>query len=384
VRFARYYEHLADGFLRKDREAEQNIMFFSVQLFTVPTIATLLVRDYNLLSTILSILRNFFTSNSTLRGSAGTAVTLPKGDLNSLNCDSDAFKNRRYFHIFYDLKYILSTDGVRQIASKFQNYVPEILNLMSVFQGMDSSVRALDVHVEYESDTWVNAFNLSLQLAKNLKLMADGIAQEPQDVPRLLSAIEHGILRIADIAKAQHPRLEFHGSRVLPDENVDYPTIQYDVASARVSFHHPLHWFVAHLFGKMTHVKEPENGALPGQCLHDAIMANIPGESLQINGQTMTKRVFVLTSLLEYPLRVWVMLAQIRAGLWVRNGYIIKHQVMPTAGLFLWKRSTLKMFPLGIQLQRSVISRRFLRHGSLADTSSCIIYGRRAVSAHAG
>ena len=60
--FAAVYSCVVDTHLLVDREAETSIKYFALQLFTVPSVASHIVRYHDLVTHLLDIIINFFTN----------------------------------------------------------------------------------------------------------------------------------------------------------------------------------------------------------------------------------------------------------------------------------------------------------------------------------
>ncbi|CAG8465516.1 1191_t:CDS:10 [Ambispora leptoticha] len=366
IRFVRNYMKLVDAFLTQDREPEHSIILFTVQLFTVPTIATILVKNYNFLSTIFTILRNFFIANQI--DGLGNIESNAK-----LNCESDSFKNRRYFHIFCDLRYIIGMESVRKIVSRNSDNLQEYLDLIGLFQGMNPNIRATQQHVEYESDSWMNAFNVTLQLAKSCRqfsscyisdtqLLTEAIrkvlwkiylwssrrdikseneeekmdvtSDNAQEIETSVNRIRghtqqthdiwSSVLNYPDNRKLELRQQEFH--EISFPSNPYIPTfkvVKFNVASQPVSFHHPLHWFLGEL---LEHIELLNDEALVqhGWDSFQDMMMSFDVE----NDEGIDKAKEKILEIFDYPLRVLVLLVQIRSGLWVRNGFGIRGQCL--------------------------------------------------------
>ncbi|CAG8576647.1 181_t:CDS:2 [Paraglomus brasilianum] len=347
VRFARNYRDLVEAFLTKDREPEHSIILFSIQLFTVPTIATMLVNQYNFPSTIFAILHTFFTKDK-----IGGMESIDRKA--RISCESDAFKNRRYFHIFYDLKYVITPSLTQRAIPEHPQYLKLYLDLIMLFQGMNPNIRATQQHVEYENDSWIHAFNLTLQMAKSCRQMSecynvdsrvlihtirqvlvkmyewiltrgDGKNDEKKIAAWLRKAKKYGI--IDKISHGEHnddliaKSEDFHTIRFgSHPKHLEFKVVKFDVASEPVSFHNPLHWFLAELLESI-------------KLLDDTILAHNSLPTFK-NMMLSSTEVSEITDLdvrrlqlaFDYPLRVLVLLIQIRAGIWVRNGFGIRGQ----------------------------------------------------------
>ncbi|CAG8556007.1 52_t:CDS:10, partial [Ambispora gerdemannii] len=359
IRFVRNYMKLVDAFLTQDREPEHSIILFTVQFFTVPTIATTLVKNYNFLSTIFTILRDFFIANQ-ING-LGNIESNAK-----LNCESDSFKNRRYFHIFCDLRYIIGMANVRKIVPKSPYNLQEYLDLIGLFQGMNPNIRAAQQHVEYENDSWMNAFNVTLQLAKSCRQFSSCYVSDTRlltDTIRIVlrkiylwssrrdiknenegEKMNETSLRGTHIQQSrdtwssvfQYPETnndnrkvglrqqEFH--EVGFPSNPYIPTfkvVKFNVTSQPVSFHHPLHWFLGEL---LEHI-ELLNDETLRQHGWDSFQNMILSFDVE-NDEDIDRAKEKILEIFDYPLRVLVLLVQIRSGLWVRNGFGIRGQCL--------------------------------------------------------
>ncbi|RIA96511.1 hypothetical protein C1645_707932 [Glomus cerebriforme] len=371
IRFACNYVNLAKAFLTPDREPEHSIILFSVQLFTVPTISTILVTQYKFLTTIFTILHTFFTSNT-------VGEDLDSIDPNAkIDCDSEAFKNRRYFHVFQDLRYIISNDAVKSAVPKNPHYLQQYLNLIALFHGMNPNVRATQQHVEYENDSWVNAFNVTLQIAKSCRQFSECYTGNTRT---LCVTIRKVLIKLYELCSRRNINEEDEGDKMDETSDVQHETpyhpsvwgnstpgsygpfakfsdegnedkdsnlslresdfhdvifpqspyslsfrvVKFEVASQPVSFHNPLHWFLAELLENVNLLddellKQHGLGSFQSMIMGFDIESN---EELGIVQHVKEK----ILGVFDYPLRVLVLLIQIRAGLWVRNGFGIRGQ----------------------------------------------------------
>jgi hypothetical protein len=177
--------HLADAFLSRDRAPETSVMHFTVQLFTTPTIAVYLAKEHRFLNTIITLLRIHFLPEATSDGDAERSIDA------HINCSSPAFTNRRFMHIFQDLRFMLSSSSARQAIGQDPRNLLNYLELLNLFQDMNPQRRAIDRHVEYESDTWINAFQVTMLLARTVQPLAQSYAQDA----RILATSLQRVLR---------------------------------------------------------------------------------------------------------------------------------------------------------------------------------------------
>ncbi|KAG2217780.1 hypothetical protein INT45_011837 [Circinella minor] len=326
-RLVRNYARLADAFLFRDREPESAIILFSVQLLTVPSVCSLLVNEYYFFGLICSTLAAFFTTDQIYYLPPNERADLPT----RLSCESKAFRTRRYFNAFHDLRYILNVDLLKPLLAQDPVYLRHYLDLVSLFQAMNPQLCQKDTHVEYESEIWVNAFNVTLQIAKCCRAFSDCYNTLPKDTPeRQVQTAQTLVRAVARILKAidswgvgpieegtmvpATTSVKFH-TVTLPYLG-DMEVIKYDISSEPVSFHHPLHWLLA--------------GVLEAASwLTDHVLEQAGWTSGFTNAITLFNSADknLLPRILDFPIRTLAFSSQIRAGVWVRNGYNIRNQV---------------------------------------------------------
>ncbi|KAJ2356827.1 E3 ubiquitin-protein ligase ubr1, partial [Coemansia sp. RSA 2618] len=363
--FARSYPRLSRAFLTQDRAPEHSVLLFSVQLFTAPTLSASLVEHHSFLYIILDVLTTFFVQPT-------PEFLRVKG---VILCDTESFRNRRYFHVFHDMRYLAGTPQVRNWVSTNHSFLRSYVGFIGLFQGMNPNCRAALQHVEFEADTWVNAFNVTLQVAKSCRQFAECYGISARDLffamrdtlRRLRESVYlmaeensssiiragqlHGYLpqtitnpvnSAGDMSDARQLDFEMHVLSTL--WGCQYRVVKYDVASCPVSFHHPLHWFMAELFQHVQHMTDERARDFGFASVRDMIFSTFDprlDRALEASAAAEGSSALPLYSasaadmaaahpdllrILDYPVRVCVVMAQIRAGLWVRNGYVIRLQ----------------------------------------------------------
>ncbi|KAK4517396.1 uncharacterized protein ATC70_000731 [Mucor velutinosus] len=331
TRFARNYPELVDAFFFKDREPENSVSTLSVQLLTVPTVASMLVKEYKFFGIVCSILENFFLTDH-------IHMILPEEYSRAqVDCSSRAIGRHRYAYTIFDLRYVMNAEQVKVEIAKNPLYLRHFLDMLYQFQEMDALKRKSDMHVEFESQSWVTAFNMTLQTSKLCRLFAGcfesseitmaeasrnlcrsiyrvlkEIAEwKPVLVPRKVGETELPETRIAIKSLAEQ---EFHQVGTMNTGN--YEIVKYDITSGPVSFHHPFHWLLSELF---------ENVSL----LHQGVLNELGwlgGFKQMVNDAFDSKDHDMFLMVLEYPIRTIALLSQINCGVWVRNGYSIRNQ----------------------------------------------------------
>ncbi|KAI9487149.1 MAG: hypothetical protein EXX96DRAFT_605151 [Benjaminiella poitrasii] len=342
-RLARNYARLAESFLLRDREPENSIILFSVQLLTVPTVSDLLVHDYYFFGLICSTLTAFFLTDRLYLLLPSERSKYPS----RINCESRAFRTRRYFNAFHDLRYIMNVDMIKRVLAQDPLYLRQYLDLISLFQGMNAQLCQKNAHVEYESEIWVNAFNVTLQIAKCCRQFSECFSMLPTDssddriatattlvraILRVLRMIQNwgkkdedteDTEKVKALTDSASPSQKIYGASAQEYHTIKLPytkgyrVVKYTVSSQPVSFHHPLHWLLAGLL-EYSHI------------LNDDVLreAGFEGGFKKVvtlfNESSDTAD--ALLPILDFSVRTIVFSSQIRAGVWVRNGYGIRNQ----------------------------------------------------------
>ncbi|KAI8641693.1 hypothetical protein BD408DRAFT_444126 [Parasitella parasitica] len=331
TRFARNYPELVDAFFFKDREPENSVSTLSVQLLTVPTVASMLVKQYKFFGIVCSILENFFLTDHVL-------MVLPEEYVRAqVDCSSRAIGRHRYAYTIFDLRYVMNAEQVKVEISKNPIYLRHFMDMLYQFQEMDALKRQVDTHVEFESESWVTAFNMTLQTSKLCRLFAgcfDSTESSMAEASRNLCRSIYRVLKeISEWKPVLVPRKA--GEQMLPETRTviksldeqefhqlsafntgDYEIVKYDIACSPVSFHHPFHWLLSELF---------ENVSL----LHQGVLNELGwlgGFKQMVNNALDNKDHDMFLMALEYPIRTIALLSQINCGVWVRNGYAIRNQ----------------------------------------------------------
>ncbi|CEJ03530.1 hypothetical protein RMCBS344292_17511 [Rhizopus microsporus] len=347
-RLTRNYARLAESFLLRDREPENSIILFSVQLLTVPSVSDLLVHHYYFFGLICSTLTAFFLTDRLFLILPSERLAYPS----RINCESRAFRTRRYFNAFHDLRYIMNVNMIKRVLAQDPLYLRQYLDLISLFQGMNGQLCQKDTHVEYESEIWVNAFNVTLQIAKCCRQFSDCFAMLPvsteqervdtaitlmRAICRVLKQINEWGKPSPDEEKEEQARnaantsnttsasaYKVYGPLTQTFHQVDtkymapIKVVKYVVTEQPVSFHHPLHWLLS---GLLEHAHLLTDHVLMKSGWKEGFKSAII--SFQENGGSIGD---VLLPILDFPIRTIVFSSQIRAGIWVRNGYGIRNQ----------------------------------------------------------
>ncbi|KAJ9477110.1 E3 ubiquitin-protein ligase UBR1 [Pseudozyma hubeiensis] len=321
LRFAKVYPKLVETFTFKDREQEYSICFLTVQLFSVPSIATMLVDKASFLSKLLLLLQSIF-AGSLVNEKTDLVLPPPTRAQSQANVHLIFLRQSRSYHIFYDIRYLLASEGVQKLIAKGgHGHLDYFLICLSLFQAIHPSKRAVSAHVEFESEMWIPVFHISSHLGKAAKMFGEAFAHAaPEQLVEAIVGTIHAICwsssKLSREDPDTYPEVAFHDASYTIGTHAGtktMPVIAFPVESQSVSFHHPLHWLLAELIRQIPLVGHEKLQRWSGTERLDALL----GAKLDENN---------LLIAIDYPLRVCVKLAQIRCNMWVRNGFVIRSQ----------------------------------------------------------
>ncbi|CAN0048532.1 unnamed protein product, partial [Ectocarpus sp. 13 AM-2016] len=213
--FARLYEYLNSLYCKGVGVSDESIFGFSVQTFTTPSLVRLLadasaetpsailpnpdhgvpkVWRFSETPGLLALLakalvRTMWDAGCRECGREGGREAViaaqqpgPRGAARGENAflEHDITNHRRFVHVFRDLEYALQSPGTAlDVATLAANPGPGSepirlwLKVLSALQYMDTNVRWIGSHIEYESRRFYGAFGLSFSLASVTDALVD-------------------------------------------------------------------------------------------------------------------------------------------------------------------------------------------------------------------
>uniref|UniRef100_A0A8B9JND3 E3 ubiquitin-protein ligase n=1 Tax=Astyanax mexicanus TaxID=7994 RepID=A0A8B9JND3_ASTMX len=289
IQFAKNYERLQSDYVKDDHDREFSITDLSVQMFTVPSLARMLITEENLMTTIIRT----FVDHLRHRDLQGRFQF-------ERYTAQQAFKFRRVQSLIGDLKYVLiscPTEWTDKLREKFLEGLDGFLELLKCMQGMDPVVRQVGQHIEMEPE-WEAAFTLQMKLTHIISMMQEWCASDERVLieayKKCLTALTHCHSGFTD--GEQPITLSMCGHSV--------DTIRYCVSQEKVSIHLPVSRLLAglHVLLSKTEVAYRFPEQLPLSELSPPM-------------------------LIEHPLRCLVLCAQVHAGMWRRNGFSLVNQI---------------------------------------------------------
>uniref|UniRef100_A0A646QGC2 E3 ubiquitin-protein ligase n=1 Tax=Hemiscolopendra marginata TaxID=943146 RepID=A0A646QGC2_9MYRI len=282
--FTKNYPALMKDFIFDDHDHSLSVTSLSVQIYTVPTLAHKLIAEENVLTTLL---RTFLLECEQRLTSEGKLAF-------ERNQSNAHFKRAQY--ILFDLKYLLNSKPDQwntQLQKHFLEGFHKMLILLRYMQGMDASVRQVGQHVEFEPE-WESAFNLHIRLAPTVTLVLEWCGSNRTVLIKAYRAalknleINQGVMKVIGRELANHSA----------------SCIDYDVSVQPVSIHLPLSRLVSGL-----------------HLLLERYGLSFDSPEFVIKNKPTPEQ------LIELPLRTYVMIAQVHAGMWRRNGYSLLNQI---------------------------------------------------------
>uniref|UniRef100_A0A4W4FQ45 E3 ubiquitin-protein ligase n=1 Tax=Electrophorus electricus TaxID=8005 RepID=A0A4W4FQ45_ELEEL len=280
---------LQSDYVKDDHDREFSVTDLSVQMFTVPSLARMLITEENLMTTIIRT----FVDHLRHRDLQGRFQF-------ERYTAQQAFKFRRVQSLIGDLKYVLisrPTEWTNRLREKFLEGLEAFLELLKCMQGMDPVVRQVGQHIEMEPE-WEAAFTLQMKLTHIISMIQEWCASDDRVLieayKKCLTVLTHCHSGFAD--GEQPITLSMCGHSV--------DTIRYCISQEKVSIHLPVSRLLAglHVLLSKTEVAYRFPEQLPLSELSPPM-------------------------LIEHPLRCLVLCAQVHAGMWRRNGFSLVNQI---------------------------------------------------------
>ncbi|KAL8678470.1 MAG: hypothetical protein Q9186_005174 [Xanthomendoza sp. 1 TL-2023] len=332
LRFAGLYTVLSQLYLVADREPDHSIIHLSTQMLTTASIAEEIVERGNFLTTLIAILYTFLT-----RRQVGHPWEVSVSD--TLAFDAGSVTNRRLTHPFAHLKHLFDCEYVHDRLRTEERYALQFLDLIRLPQGICPNVRAVGEHVEYETDTWIIASLLTRDINKLCRVFSESFVCKSSDDLVHASRVIRTVAKTTIINATGAERARFDQAEI--KEEIEFKTLEpfdfesdpnaqwaqhsvvdFVVEKEPISFHHPLHYTLSWLIGQAK--------SMPSSSLR--ALLHFTSEELR---ESPSYKIFVpefepdkyLLALFDSPLRVCAWLAQMKAGMWVRNGLSLRHQM---------------------------------------------------------
>lgn len=256
----------------------------------------------------------------------------------TLAFDAGAVTNRRMFHFFMDLRWLFQSEFIHYKMRVEQRYLLQFLDLAKLHQGICPNVRATGEHVEYESDAWISASLIVKEVNKLCKQVAVSFEPKPdvddqnvhlqraiRTVGQVTMINSFGYERKRFVAAELKDDMAWHVVGPLDASGKTYSVPKHVVQTEPMSFHHPLHYLLSWLIENAKAMSRDDLRALlhfSPDGLKDPWNAS-PRYAPAPSNLTSDE---LLSAIFDHSLRTYAWLAQMKAGMWVRNGITLRHQ----------------------------------------------------------
>lgn len=334
LRFAGVYTALAQLYLIADREPDHSIINLSLQMLTTPSITAEIVERGNFLTNLMAILYTFLTTRQ-----VGYPWNVdPKA---TLAFEQGAVTNRRMYHFFLDMKYLLGSEHVQDRIREEERYLLQFLDLVKLHQGICPNVRAVGEHLEYETEAWISASLITREINKLCRQFSEAFMWKSTDDPTQIRRAIRAAAKVAIINSLGAERHRFDQAELKTETRFktldcfefdaqasslvgpSYRIVDFVVAQEPMSFHHALHYTVSWLIDRARSMSRDQLVDLL-YFSQDQLQEGMSPVEVTIPEH---RREEYLLALFDFPLRVCAWLAQMRASIWVRNGITLRHQM---------------------------------------------------------
>ena len=341
LRFAGLYTVLAQLYLIADREPDHSIIYLSLQMLTTPSITQEIIEKGNFLTNLIAILYTFLTARQVGHPyDVSTTATLA--------FDAGSVTNRRMYHFFMDMKHLFLSPYVQARMREDERYVLQFLDLIKLPQGICPNVRAVGEHVEYETDAWISASILTRELNRLCRQFAEAFKWKTGEDDTAMSRTIRTFAMHTIINSVGAERRRFQSSELKSEvqfkdmswsdfeihpqtASKNAAVVSFVVEKDSISFHHALHYTLSWLVDgaksmspdQLRHLLSFDLEQLQQALLSPSLKECIP----RLDPETY------LIAMFDFPLRVCAWLAQMKAGMWVRNGLSLRHQMSTYRGV---------------------------------------------------
>ncbi|XP_071832675.1 E3 ubiquitin-protein ligase UBR2-like isoform X2 [Apostichopus japonicus] len=284
ILLTKHYKRIQSDFAHDDHEHSVSVTAITVQVYTVPTMGLMLLREHNLLKVII---RSFLDCTQDSRNSEGKYVFQRGRDTHAL---------RRIMISLTDIRYVLSNrpqvwdSTLRDMAMQG---LEAFLELLKAMHGMDSVVRVVGHHIEYDPE-WETGIQLNVAVKTCITLFLEWCTSDKSLLIKSYRATMKAYRQI--FGKMTEMEVSFAGHRTT--------CFRYEVSHRPVSVHYALIRFLAGI--------QVGLGKFNISYLTEGLLPNQPIQPIEM---------------IEEPLRAQVLVAELHAGLWRRNGYSLVNQV---------------------------------------------------------
>lgn len=148
--FIKHYAALIQSSLIEDYD-DDNVLSFSVQLFTVKGLTTDMIRSTDLLEVLCGTAVTVFNQMKLDR------PPLPP----SIDLDNFIVVKKHYWRIFHDLRYVIQQPECCQaLLFERELALKSFIQLLCLMQRLNNQSREIHMHLAYPPSLWIQSFNM--------------------------------------------------------------------------------------------------------------------------------------------------------------------------------------------------------------------------------
>ena len=369
-KFGRVYLDLANHNLNdpepNHKVFEWHSLSLAVQLFTVPSLSYFIISKSSFCERLCLLIKAFYMEESFFLEDVGLEGPLDlqdhfyaslqvaqkvkdfkvyiQSEFDGSSATSIRFTKHLTWindlqHVYTALSTFISTnrDGIDDFGGLCRQIVGEsFLDLLGFTQGMNHQHRAVGTHVEYEVDSWINAFNSSAMLMRAIKscaeswtclvLVASSRPSAQESTSELILVFETLVKTCFEWAAVFHTVRQSEKQGLLCDdsEGSRIEILGYRGYCDEFSIHFPLYWLLASFFSALPRLVRLLNYDTVKLLVTDCFqvfqkVSGLFGDD-KWTGDDVIKMVF------DSSIQSLAFIAQVRANVWVRNGRSIRLQ----------------------------------------------------------
>lgn len=317
-RFGLNYLRMFEHYLFHDREVDTNLVFsLSYTVFGNGAACAHAAANSDLLNTVLNIATAWYSAQYDERH-----LVFPPAPVDRLDPEKSVFRSKKGLSIFGHIRAMFRHREIHELILTRPDLFQNAVQFLGLFVGMQPQRRERDEHVEYEVE-WPRTFQILGELAKACRELGEGFAiGRAGHLVQGLKLVSHHIF--ADM-RLQTPTLDHtrftapvaHSITSIFNREVDFTLIKnYMPLIDAFSFHRYHHLLLAEMF-KSVHIVDVNRD---GHRLRDLLeMSILEGDSeMAIERQKLM--------LIEWPMQMHVVVSQIRAEMWKKNGGAMRAQ----------------------------------------------------------
>lgn len=339
-----YWKHYQDSIqklMSGEGVEEYGILVFGVQIFTTSSIVQQLVSDHECLEVCLGIFEYIMSQLSAVEYQ-GKSLRPEHSDLpqRSYVLLHPIFQYLRYTTFIRDFEYVLKSKNVASVFLSKPYLVARFSKSLAQLQGLHPLQRRHESqpHIEYVDKLWEIVLQLQYIVSNHLFSSIwhgfNHVSCEDTTFMQASRALHESIMSFITneptfIWQPINSGDEF--SEFFRFQHSPHPIMcQYDVATQPISFYYGFNIYCVRYFEHIFEVLDDAGT--------DIDISGVLSNSVFAPAMDTTK---LILGLIEFPIRLCVLNAQIGANLWIRNGPSMAYQSERYYGLMTFDRDLL-------------------------------------------